>query len=466
MRTILFSFSSEPVFKNLFFFEGSVFEKISDYTKNHADTRCVFVMPPGYEKKYAEALAPRLHERCIVETVPYPKLRTLLQRLLHFFYSYFVYTGTTAVMATIGIRPDEPPAGGYLKKYLGPVKWFLSRTFGRSRWARDTLVPFLYYKIYPQNLFIHLFEKYHPDLVFVPNLYGNFDTRFLAEAKKAGIKTMGMGANWDHFDKYFLPFKPDTLLIQSNQMKRFAVKHQRYDPATIQMTGYPYFDFIVKKGSAMPREEVLRHLGLPTDARYLVYASGSAYCRDEPEIVEEILKWIDEGKIDKNLYMVIRPYAGVRPADRDVDEEKFGRFKHHPRVRIFKGAFWGDRTKSHLSMNILHKAEVVLVVYSTMTVEAASLGRPVIAPTFDGWQNRPFNTSIRRFEIREHFADILQSGGLRQAYNFQELLQHIRAYLEDPSLDREGRIALCREVCHTLDGKSSERVFNQIINAL
>lgn len=468
MKTIFFSFSAEPVWKNLFFFEGSVFDKLAAWTREDPDVRIIFVMPDGYVEKFGSQIRDRLHERCSIQGISSVKKQPFFQRAFRFFYSYFIYTGTTRIMATIGIRPDEPPAGGPFKKYLGPVKWLISRTFGRSRFMRKKFVPYFYYHLFRGRPFQRLFEEFKPDFVFVSNLYGQFDTALIAEAKRHRIPTMGMTTNWDHYDKYYLPFQTDILLVQSEQMKDFAIRYQWYDESRIMpFTGYPHLDFVSKHGHTLSREEVLNGLNLSHDARYIVYASSSAYCKDEPDIIEEILKWIDTGRFPQNLYVVIRPYAGVRKWDREVDHEKFDRFEGHPHARIFRGLFWGDNKRSNFSMNVLHKADVVLAVYTTMAIEAAVLGRPLIAPTFDGYAGkRPFAKSVRRFAIREHFRDVIKTGALKPAYNFDELYQYLSEYLQNPELDSEKRKALLERVCYVTDGNASERVFQYIKEAV
>ncbi|TSC76695.1 MAG: hypothetical protein G01um101433_722 [Parcubacteria group bacterium Gr01-1014_33] len=463
MRTIFFSFSAEPVWKTLFFFEGSVCEKLAAWTRQNPEARVIFVMPTGYAGKYGEGLQKHLHERCGIAHIPFIKKQTFLERSFRFFYSYFVYTGTTRIMATIGIRPDEPPGGGPFKKYLGPLKWLISRTFGRSDFFRKVFVPYFYYHVFRGRPFQELFEKYKPDLIFASNIINQFDTALVAEAKRQGVPTMGMSTNWDHYDKYYLPMQTDTLLVQSDQMKDFAIRYQWYDPKCLSLTGYPHLDFVSREGHTLSRAEVLEGLRLPPDARYIVYASSSAYCKDEPDIIEEILKWIAEKRLPQNLYVVIRPYAGVRKWDREVEEEKFDRFEGYSHARIFRGQFWGDAQKSNFSMNVLHKADVVLAVYTTMAIEAAVLGRPLIAPTFDGYAGkRPFSKSVRRFAIREHFRDVVKTGALKPAYTFDQLYTYLSEYLKDPMLDAEKRQALIERVCYLTDGNASERIFQRI----
>ena len=459
--TLLFSIASPVVFRNLFFFPHSVYARMKEIMRERRDLKVVFVLPRGHQRKY-----PGFVEECrdaggVVEFVSVPLAKGLPQRIFYFLYSYLIYTGTTRVMATIGTRPDEPPAGG--RWYLAPLKHLIAATLGRFRFIKRKVVPWLYLRFFRDRPFADVFARHRPDVVFAPHLYGWFDAVLLAEARRWGIKTIGMAAGWDHLDKYFLPFQTDTLLAQSEQVKQGAIRFQAYPPERIALVGYPHLDFILAREYVMARGETLERLGFPPEAKLIIYVSGSAYCPDEPDIIETILSWADEGRFNADVRLVIRPYSGGRGKDKEFDEEKFRRFAHHPRVAIFRRDFWGDLEKSIYFINILRHADAVVALYTTMVLEAAALDRPLIAPAFDGYHHRPLHRSIRRFEQFEHFGEVLSIGALRTARDFSQLFRFLDAYLKNPELDRDKRELLRRNLYYKLDGKVSERIVERLI---
>lgn len=466
MKTIFFTLSSTASYRNLLFFPGSVYDRLWQVATTRQDLRFVFLVPPKDFQKYQQIFAGKLNERCLLEpiSVSYPK--TFLEKAFYFFYSYFIYTGTTWQLATLGVRPDEPPAGGIFKKYLTPVKFLISRTFGRSRIMRERFVPFWYKKIFRLRPFFDLFERYQPDLVFLSHLYGRMDTELLAEARRRGVKTMGMASNWDHFDKYYMPHKVQTLLVQSEQMRDFAIRFQGYDPAKLVLVGYPYFDFMVDAQYVWPREKLLQSAGFPMGSKYILYVSGSAYCPDEPDIIEKILQWADDKKIGEDMRLLIRPYTGGRAKDKEFDEEKYNRFETHPRVAFYRKEFWGDMERSIHFMNLMRHADLVIAIYSTAMIEAAALDRPLVGIAFDGYKTRPLQQSIRRFAAREHFQDVWRSGAVRMVESFDALKSAIIDYFNNPQLDAPRRAALRARVCGPTDGKVSERIVEQILHAL
>ncbi len=464
LKTIFFTLSSPLVFRNLFFFPGSVFDQLREKVAQDQNLRIVFLVQKRDYEKYLPFFADHLSDRIILEKAPPARIENIFQKFFYFFYSYLIYTGTTRTLATLGVRPDEPPAGG--KMYLAPIKILIARTFGRLKFIKAKIVPWIYLRLFGGENFSSLFSQYNPSMIFAGHIYGQFDTRLLGEAKRRQVKTAGMISNWDHFDKYYLPLKPDFLLAQSEQIKDMAVKFQSYNSADISMVGYPHIDFIVSEKYAATRGEILKDLGFSENSKYILYISGSAYCPDEPDTIENILKWADDNKFGLDTKLVIRPYLGGRGADRDFDEKKYNRFEEHPRVVFYKKEFWGDLARSTQFINIMRHADAVISIYSTAVLEAAALNRPLVGIGFDGYKVRPFNRSIRRFMLREHFHDVLNSGGVSTAENFDDLFKILDNYLKNPHLHERERDKMFERLCYKRDGLASERVVTKMLDKL
>lgn len=463
-KTIVISVSSPASFRNLFFFPGSMFDRLGERLERDPALAVVIVMSSHARQKYDFFFAAherRYGERVRVEILDVPLAKTFGQKLFYFFYSYLVYTGTTRIMATLGTRPDEPPAGG--RWFLAPLKILIARTIGKVKWVKRWLVPRIWLRLFPERPFAAFFDRVQPDTVFATHLYGWYDTMLLAEARRRGIRTVGMPAGWDHLDKYFLPFHADRLLVAGGQVRRMAMDYQAYRGDRIAAVGYPHFDFIAERTWLAPRADALQRLGFPADAKYLLYVSGSAYCPDEPDIIEQILRWADEGRFGADVYLVIRPYLGGRGRDKAFDAEKFARFAAHPRVVFYQKEFWGNLELSIDFMNILAHADAVVALYTTMVVEAAVLDRPLVAPAFDGHTRRPYRRSIRRFMGFDHFREVLQTGALRIVYDFDQLFTVLNLYLKNPQQDAAARERLRKEICGPLDGHNSRRVLDEVL---
>ena len=101
-------------------------------------------------------------------------------------------------------------------------------------------------------------------------------------------------------------------------------------------------------------------------------------------------------------------------------------------------------------------------MFSTTAIEAALLDKPTIAIGFDGYSVRPPHQTIRRMEVMHHFKHVLDTGNVRLVRGFDELFAVIDGYLKDPSLDREKRKAIVRDLCYRDDGLSSKRVIDAV----
>ncbi len=464
MQHIFLTLSNRAVYRNFFFFPKSFFYTLCKTAKDK-NFKVIVLVEAKDVPKYREQIKSEIGLHCDIEGVEVTIPVTRLGKLFYFFYSYLIYTDTTKLLATFGTRPDEPPAGG--KRYLQPLKWLISRTFGLIPPIKTKLVPWLFIRIYSDKRpFQTLFKKYSPKLIFTSHLYGWFDQTLLAEAKRQKVKTLGMAANWDHLDKYFLPLHVDTFVAQSNERIDPAMRYQNYSRDSVVISGYPHFDFITERSYVISRADVLKSLSLPPDAKFILYASGSTYCPDEPEVIGEIIKWIEAGVFGSNVYLLVRPYLGGRGKDREFDEEKFNTFEQHPRVRFYRKDFWADLNFGIEFMNILRQADVVVAIFTTMALEAVVLDRPVVAVGFDGFRIRPFRRSVRRFELFVHFQQVRKTGAMQTARTFPELQNMIKENIDNPTLKAKERAVMREFIAGPLDGKASERITKVITDNL
>jgi len=464
-RTILITFSDHTVFRNLFLFPGGFFDQLRERLASDKGTRVVFLMRTRDKEKYDAMFDTDLKDRLIACYADAPARTTSLRKLFRFFYAYFVFTDTTKILVTIGMRVGEPPAAS--NKLLTPVRWLIAHTVGKMTFMRRRFVPWLFSKIYEHDrTFKDVFDVYKPDLVFSAHIYGDYDAHVLAEARRRGIRTVGMPSGWDHVDKYFLPFHVDRLFVPSEQVATHAMKFQGYSRSEISITGYPHFDFFTSKRAEMPREEILKRFSLPPGSRYIFYVSGSSYCPDEPDIIEQVLQWIEEGVFGPDIRLVLRPYLGSRSKDREFDEKKFKRIATHPKVVYYDHKSWDTLEGSIVFMNLMRHAAAVMCVYSSVFLEAAIFGSPLVATPFDGHHVRPYSRSIRRFSDFEHFKEVLEVGAIRETYSFGELKKALVEYLKDPSIDQKKRERMRREVCAISDGRASARLLDAVFAAV
>lgn len=384
--------------------------------------------------------------------------KNFLQRVFYFFYSYLIFTDTTKLVSSYGVRADKPRS--IFKYWNYPFKLFIARVLGRSDLIKNTLVPYLYMKIFPARPYAYLFDKYKPDIVFLTGIcLWPVDLEFLVDATRRNIKTIGMPGNWDHLSKYFVPFKPDNLLVWSRQVKYEALQYQGYTDSEVKIVGAPQIDFMIKQENLIPRRQFLEKLNFPQDSKILTFFSQGPYSLDGADLVDMILKWIAAGKLDSKLKVIIRPHpSGL------MELEKYLPFQNNPSVYIDKLEGWSTVPNVLNYMNILHHSDVVLTTYSSIATEASIFDRPTIIASFDGYKERPIYQSVKRHARFTHFQYLLKFGGIKVTESGEELLRAIGGYLSEPKKDHEARMKLREEVFGYFDGGNSDRIVNEVIN--
>lgn len=452
MKTIFFSLYPMNAFRNLLMVPGSVFDEVS----KAPHVRVVLLIAPGTErilrKRHPEKLAaPNVVIAHVKKFTPF----TLAQKLFHFFSAYLIFTETTRTLATWGVRVDAPPAGG--KRYAAPLKWFIANTFGRSRFVKTRLAPFLYERLFRARPYRTLFDVHKPDLVFLSDVAHFPDQELLAEARRRGVRTVGMTANWDHFNKYFVPLRSNHLIVQNDLIAREAVTYQAYVPEQISVVGFPQFDLYHDIGRYTDAKRTfLDRLGVPRGEKFILFIAGSVHYTGEVDIVRRIVQWIDADRFGAGAQLFIRLYPGTT-------RDAFREFVHHPRVCFDVPPTLTTIEGFGYFLNQIRHADLVISIYSTTLVEAAILDVPLITIGFDGEQTLPFRRSIRRAERMSHIRHLIEDGYVRIVRSFDELDRSMVEYLRHPSTDRDKRAKLARKMCGAIDGNSSKRVAESIL---
>jgi CDP-glycerol glycerophosphotransferase (TagB/SpsB family) len=125
---------------------------------------------------------------------------------------------------------------------------------------------------------------------------------------------------------------------------------------------------------------------------------------------------------------------------------------------------WGDSEENRrYYFSMLYYAEVIISIFSTTAIEAAIFDKPILTIGFDGYKARPFHESIVRLEKMSHFKNILETGSVKVVRSFEELFENLKAYLENPSLDKEKRKFLVQKMCYQMDGRASGRIADFVI---
>ena len=464
-KTIFISVSGPHIIRSMLILPGGVLEELLK-----AGIRVVLLVPKETYPKMSEDFA---NETVLVEPIEVElRVEKFSKKLYNFLATYLIFTEGARLFAWHGIRLDKPVAGGKYGRLLYPIKLLISATLGRWRWFKLTLMPRIGLLVYRERPHRGLFERYHPDLVYLPDVLSIQDVSVLREAKRHNIRTLGMPGSWDHLPKRYEPFHVDHLLVWADIFKREAIELQDYRDTEVTVVGIPQYDIFADKSLLLPREQFLTLFGLDPSRKVIALFSAGFYMPDDGDVAHIIVEEMQPSGRFADAQLFIRPY----PAMPD-EHKKFDVFADKPRVyldwvapqKVFphKGNRWYPSMDGliHL-MNLMYHADVIISTYSSVNVEASAFLKPIININFDGYHVRPFSQSIKRFKHLSHYTHVLETGGVFNVGSKEELLTAISEFLKNPDANRENALALQKKLCSKLDGKASERVANHIVNLM
>jgi len=316
------------------------------------------------------------------------------------------------------------------------------------------------------------FEDIRPSLVFSPAPLMRDEWIPLQAARAMGIRTALAVQSWDNLSsKARLPLPCDALLVWSPAMREEAQRLYPEIPAErIHIVGPPQFDYYYRPEYRMDRESFLKSLGGDPARPLVVYAGVTpGLMPEEHEIVAHLARDIREGRVKGRPQLLVR----LHPKD---DGNRYRELKKaFPEMMLTipgrdSGAsitHWHpDEEDIRSLVNTVRHADVLINVASTMTIDAALMDRPVvnIRYHFRPPEARP-PWGVFIYDTA-HYAPLMTTGGFRMAHSPSELVDHVNRYLDDPSLDRDGRRRLAGRVCGTLDGRAGERSAETLLRLL
>lgn len=463
MKTVFISVSTPILIRNFLLVPGGLLELL----KKLKDLKIVLIIVQPAVEAVAKDFG---GGNVFVEPVAVNWRKTWLERAGSFFTTYLNLTELAWLEATMGVRIDKKAARQ--KKHPVFLKKFIATTFGKSRWVRTKLAPRIDDWVHRRRPYRLLFEKYRPTVLFVPDIFGRQGLELLREAKRQGVRSVGMTASWDHFPKRFEARKPDRLLVWNETLKKEAIELQNYQSDKISIVGVPQYDLFVQKERLLSRQEFFRQLNLDPSKKLISFFSSSKRAPDDGDIVEMILKWNQEKKLVAPVDLYIRPYPGVVS-----DHEKFDRFQNESGVYIDwieRQRLFGDSAHAWYPtlegmiffMNVLYHSDIVISTYSSVSVEASAFLKPAININFDGYKSRPFPQSIKRSKYKSHFNHVMTTGGIKQTETSDDLLKFINEFLRHPDANKESLIELRDKMCWRIDGQAAERISGHLLNSV
>jgi hypothetical protein len=380
------------------------------------------------------------------------------------------YTLFHDLTATINVRAVAPGGRSAWKRTALQGARLVCRKIGQRR--TEQALAWVSATLFPDESYLSLLERYRPDLVCLTRTFGmSPDQPVLKSAVRLGYPTMLLVSSWDNLTGKGIFFaRPDRLVVWNPTMAEEAMHLHGYRADQILVAGVPQFDIYADKSQLPDRQAFFRRVGADPSKALITFAlTNVRTCPDEFDTLEMIWKRMSEGALGKPCQLLAR----VHPQAGAFGEMFPERLRGLPGLLVDipgRPGVHSDRDASledmkHLAATMWH-SDVVINTSSTIAIDAAAMDTPVVCAGFDGHRDLPLEKSVRRYHEYTHFKKLLSLGGVRVAHSLDQIVDHLNAYLADPTLDREGRARIVERQCRSIDGKAGERMAEHILAAL
>lgn len=312
-----------------------------------------------------------------------------------------------------------------------------------------------------KNKFAAFFDRYKPDLIFIPDVFHNDDVHFLAEAKHRGIRTVGMVRSWDNItNKGLFRIKPDFLVVNNEVIRDEAIQYGDMQKEKIFVGGMPQLDYYLKEKRS-GREEFFRRIGFDSKKPLILFSPwGGRFIDTDWEILQILKDALANGDLPENLQFLVRiPPNDTIPMGTFIPDEHFR--IEYPSRQFQKGVYRDQELDRDAMVHLadsLEYCDLVIAYMSSLNIDACAFDKPIVGIAFDGWEKKPYLQSVERFLEFDHTAKMLPTRWCPFVRSKEELIKAIKQYLGNPKLDKEGRAEFLKLQAWKMDGKSGERI--------
>lgn len=250
------------------------------------------------------------------------------------------------------------------------------------------------------------------------------------------------------------------------------------NPDRIKIVGPAQFDFYWNDQFFWTEEVWRQQLNLPKERPVLLYAGNIGFhVPHEPEIVRQIDEAITCGAIPFNPIILLRLHPMDSPerwrpllacSQNIVYGEAFETDQSRAASQDFRIIKMGTVSETDVIKlsSTLRYSQVHINVCSTMSLEGAVFDRPQIGPAYDDTPGRKYDHLMREHYLKEHFAPIVNSGGVDIVYSRNQMIQTIAEALADPAKKSSQRRHMLKEVCSYIEGQCTQRVSDALYDFL
>ena len=176
---------------------------------------------------------------------------------------------------------------------------------------------------------------------------------------------------------------------------------------------------------------------------------------------------MEEGRLE-DANILVRPHLGYQG-----DTERFSSLQGKAGIAIDTSDKQNHALRDHFDTsmnhvynlyNSLYHADVCVNVASTLSLDAAACGTPVINFNFDAEEGIASESSVKRLFVSDYVKHLMASGGTWLAKSKGEFLEMLQDVLEKGK--QKDIQKMVQTFMYKLDGKSAERIADVLLKIL
>jgi hypothetical protein len=306
------------------------------------------------------------------------------------------------------------------------------------------LVENIDHKLNSDKLTKELFIQYKPEMFFATHATTYFEERLLHSAVALRIPVVFMVLSWDHLSsKVVLSNKYKYIFVwNSITQQEILETSDVYEKNQIRVVGVPQYDIYYDKPK-LSYNEWCQKYDLSSAKKTLLFSTMPQIRHNQQHvIIEAILKNIEQGKdlpVDLQVLIKCHPFDDVSKYEYLLTGKyPVGILKTTLPPGVHPDNWFPAENEMEISRDALYYCAININIFSTVTLEAAYLDKPVIHIAFDPY---PVKNRIpcKEYYNFEHFRKITLMNASILVYSFKDLYQAINQYLMNVNINSEQR---------------------------
>jgi hypothetical protein len=314
--------------------------------------------------------------------------------------------------------------------------------------------------------FDSLFKKYTPKFIMVSHLNLPFDESAIRGAIDNDVPIRYLLMSWDHLTTKVVMNNHFDLIYVWSQINKNEILafYSRYSSEQIKLVGPPQFT-AYNDQPVIGKETFLAYIGVENGNKVLLY-SAAPLLRHTTQIdliIDFLVSWDRLYNTEIPLHVIFK----IHPLDNLND---FDVLKSHCQITLIDHKAselirkeFHDYDEVIFNRDLLYYSDINVNVYSSVTLEAFLLAKPVIHIAYQ--KELPENAiPCKEYYQFSHFQKITNSGASTIVHSEKEFVQFLHKYLIEPGFNGSKRAAFNASFWGDMSMDFKNNLVNELCN--